>query len=215
MRSTKYTDVNGNEILQPMQTEQGVQKGLITILTERGRDVAGKSKDDLEAMLKQEPDFQNQQIWLRELATNAGMEVEFFPKFHCEFNWIERYWCHTKRNVRKNCDYSFKTLVAAVPKYLDEVDVLTMRRASLSGTSMHTGQENEKVVQRGPQLLSNAIKSSMTLTIESTSCSNQNIERDAETLSSEQRAQHNEVMYDDEDDDASIEYNRGNDDENE
>ncbi len=60
MRPTKYTDVNGNEILQPMQTEEGVQRGLTTILTEPGRYVAGKSKDELEAMLKQEPDFQNQ-----------------------------------------------------------------------------------------------------------------------------------------------------------
>ncbi len=30
--------------------------------------------------------------------------------------------------MRKNGDYSFKTLVAAVPKYSDKLDVLTMGR---------------------------------------------------------------------------------------
>ncbi len=139
MRSTKYTDVNGNEILQPMQTEEGVQKGLITILTERGRDVAGKSKDELEAMLKQEPDFQNQ--------LTLAWKSNFSLSFIVNLIGFERYWCHIKRNVRKNCDYSFNTLVAAVPKYLDEVDVLTMRRcAQVFQISMHTGQEMVKVI---------------------------------------------------------------------
>lgn len=156
MRSTKYIDSNGNEIVQQMQHANGLQKGLLTILTERGRDVAGKNKDQLEAMLKQEEDFQNQQIWLREIATNDGMEVEFFPKFHCEFNWIERYWCHTKRNVRKNCDYSFKTLVEAVPKYLNEVDVITMRRyarKSFRYIDAYRQREGEEDVQLTPAIV--------------------------------------------------------------
>ncbi len=143
------------------------------------------------------------------------MEVEFFSKFHCEFYWIERYWCHTKRNVRKNCDYSFKTLVAAVPKYLDEVDVLTMRRASLSGTSMHTGQENEgesnteltrAVVEWNVKQYASHRRIDKLLKYE------ENIE---ETLAAEQRGQHDEVMSDDEDDDAFIYCNHDNDDEDE
>ena len=57
MRPTKYTDVNGNDILQPMQTEEGVQQGLITILTERGRDVAGKSKMSWKLCSSKNPTF--------------------------------------------------------------------------------------------------------------------------------------------------------------
>lgn len=57
------------------------------------------------------------------------MEVEFFPKFHCEFNWIERYWGNVKCNVRKRCDYTFKNLERTVPEcLLDAVSVLTLRK---------------------------------------------------------------------------------------
>lgn len=79
-------------------------------------------------MLRQETDFLNQKIWLVEIAAKDGMEVDFFPKYHCEFNWIERYWGNAKATTRRKCTYSFEALKTTVPEALDSVDVLTMRR---------------------------------------------------------------------------------------
>ncbi len=83
---------------------------------------------DMLAMLAEEEDFKNQRIWLLELLEDAGMEVDFFPKFHCEFNWIERYWGNVKCNVRKQCDYTFTNLERTVPQCLDAVSKLMLRK---------------------------------------------------------------------------------------
>jgi len=34
----------------------------------------------------------------------------FYPKFHCELNYIEYYWASLKRYTRVNCQYSFAEL---------------------------------------------------------------------------------------------------------
>lgn len=38
------------------------------------------------------------------------MYVRLYPKYHCECNWIERYWGAAKKVARRECDYSFKLL---------------------------------------------------------------------------------------------------------
>ena len=53
----------------------------------------------------------------------AGHAIIFLPKFHCEFNWIERYW-----GCAKSCDYSFKGLCDNVPLALEFVSLTTMRK---------------------------------------------------------------------------------------
>lgn len=49
----------------------------------------------------------------------------FLPKFHCELNWIERYWGATKKYTRKHCNYTLAGLRAVVPlglsQTLDEI----------------------------------------------------------------------------------------------
>jgi len=44
----------------------------------------------------------------------------FLPKFHCELNWIERYWGATKDYLRKHCTYSLPGLRSALPIALSQ-----------------------------------------------------------------------------------------------
>ena len=37
-----------------------------------------------------------------------GHCVLFYPKFHCELNFIESYWCQAKWFERENCGYNFE-----------------------------------------------------------------------------------------------------------
>mmetsp|Transcript_25699 Transcript_25699/g.78107 ORF Transcript_25699/g.78107 Transcript_25699/m.78107 type:complete len:223 (-) Transcript_25699:35-703(-) len=51
--------------------------------------------------------------------------VLFLPKFHCELNWIERYWGAAKRFARANCDYSLvglrQTMKLALSQRVSEI----------------------------------------------------------------------------------------------
>ena len=44
-----------------------------------------------------------------------------YPKFHCECNWIERYWGSAKREARINYDYTYKSSEKNLIMYLDKV----------------------------------------------------------------------------------------------
>lgn len=123
MRSTSFGQP---PTFQSMQFE-GKQKGLMRILTERGFNNKMNKKEMIE-LLNIQPDFAGQKAWLYETVFNAGHEIIFFPKFHPEFNWIERYWGAAKRFTRRNCDYTYQGLVAKVPIALDTITLSTMRQ---------------------------------------------------------------------------------------
>jgi hypothetical protein len=74
--------------------------------------------------LAREPDFKNQKPGLEEAVLNSGHLFDNYPKFHCETNWIERYWKGSKDNARKNCDYTFASLKKNLNKYMDEVPLI-------------------------------------------------------------------------------------------
>jgi hypothetical protein len=76
------------------------------------------------------PDFLAQKGAIEELIENAGHKCIFSPKFHCELNFIERYWGAAKRYSRENWDYSWKGLQKVVPRALDSVSVTTIRKFS-------------------------------------------------------------------------------------
>ena len=75
-----------------------------------------------------QPDFLAQRSALVEVIEDSGHVCIFFPKFHCELNFIERYWGAAKRYARNNCNYTWSGLQETVPRALDSVDLITIRR---------------------------------------------------------------------------------------
>ena len=52
----------------------------------------------------------------------------FYPKFHCELNYIESFWAEAKRYSRLHCNYTFKDLKEVVPRALDSVNLTKIHR---------------------------------------------------------------------------------------
>eukprot|EP01032_Pedospumella_encystans_P011026 gene11026-12856_t len=133
-RDTVWTDANGVEHAQCMyiEREDGTReaKGLKTILTERGLwPAAGLRKEDACARVAALPDFMGQREWLRETIENAGHTIDYYPKFHCELNYIEMVWAYAKAQLRRECTYSFPDLVTRLPDVLHDVPMSFHRRA--------------------------------------------------------------------------------------
>jgi len=79
-------------------------------------------------VLSAEPDFQQQKGRLQEELECRGQLVIFYPKFHCELNFIERYWCGCKWYARENCQYTLEGLRETVPEALNSVPSATIHR---------------------------------------------------------------------------------------
>ncbi|KAA8893418.1 hypothetical protein FN846DRAFT_914062 [Sphaerosporella brunnea] len=63
----------------------------------------------------------SQRSRIEEIFEDAGHLVMFYPKFHCELNWIEYYWGAYKHYARKHCNYTLPGLIEAVPEALESV----------------------------------------------------------------------------------------------
>ncbi len=50
--------------------------------------------------LSQEPDFKSQRELLREIVENKGHQIIYYPKYHCELNFIEKIWGYIKARTR-------------------------------------------------------------------------------------------------------------------
>lgn len=77
-------------------------------------------------VLAAEQDFREQKGQLREELEARGQVVLFLPKFHCELNPIEPYWCQAKWYCRENCEYTISGLRDTVPKALASVQNSTI-----------------------------------------------------------------------------------------
>jgi len=79
-------------------------------------------------LLQSQRDFQQQKGQLQEEVEAAGHSVIFYPKFHCELNFIERFWCAAKHYTRENCRYTFDDLRKTIPAAFKSIPTATINR---------------------------------------------------------------------------------------
>ncbi|KAL7413687.1 hypothetical protein BDY24DRAFT_389299, partial [Mrakia frigida] len=138
-------DDQGNVVLDPLGQPVKVQKGMETILRERGFKQADldkvargrcSTKHDLDQdvdcclarLLARQEDFANQKGVLQEFLESRGHYCEFLPKFHCELNPIEMYWGAVKFFYRQTRKPSFAAAKVDWEVALDSVPVEVIRR---------------------------------------------------------------------------------------
>ena len=51
----------------------------------------------------------------------TGHKVMYYPKFHCELNHIEYFWCDRKSWTRHHCKYTLDWLREDVPNALKQI----------------------------------------------------------------------------------------------
>jgi len=105
-------------------------------------------------ILEVQTDFQEEKSMLETIIVEAGHEVIFYPKFHCELNYIEYYWAYLTRYARTNCRYSFSELEKTVISAMNSVELKTIRRfadrskrwvmAYINGLTMEQREFSEK-----------------------------------------------------------------------
>ena len=79
-------------------------------------------------LLSVQPDFQQQKSKIEIAIEARGHKCIFYPKYHCELNFIEMYWGAAKKYTREHCDYTWVGLQKTVPEALDSVPLITIRK---------------------------------------------------------------------------------------
>ena len=100
-------------------------------------------------ILSRQPDFVSQKEWLTEEVERAGMQIIFYPKYHCELNYIERIWGWLKSFHRRNCTYNYAHLKEALPLSVQNIPLAFVRRAARSCFRFMTGY---RIGLKGPVL---------------------------------------------------------------
>jgi hypothetical protein len=124
-------------------TMPGWFKGMETIIRERGlwpeKGLAAQCTDFkcpanrmdccCRRILFNQPDFAAQKPELQEFIESRGHLCDFYPKYHCELNFIEQYWGAAKSQYRAASRKStIRDMETVVKECLDNVPLLQMRR---------------------------------------------------------------------------------------
>ena len=124
---------DGKTVIQAMQNDEGVPKGIKQILIERNlwphNDILlecknGKCQGEsccAMAILK------SQQNKLKETIESKGHLCDFLPKFHCELNAIER-WGFSKRIIGEEGPFKINELEKMIDEILDDVPISTIKK---------------------------------------------------------------------------------------
>jgi hypothetical protein len=76
-----------------------------------------------------QPDFVSQKSQLQELVKSRGHLCDFYPKYHCELNFIEQYWGAAKLHFRMaGRAATINEMERNVIQSLDDVPLLHIRR---------------------------------------------------------------------------------------
>jgi hypothetical protein len=76
-----------------------------------------------------QPDFVSQKSQLQELVESRGHLCDFYPKYHCELNFIEQYWGAAKLRFRTaGRAATILEMEKIVTQCLDDVPLLYIRR---------------------------------------------------------------------------------------
>ena len=147
-------DTEWNGMPQKMTQPDGQQKGMRSVLEERGVDTTGMNADKLREQLKLFPDFNDKTTILEQEVNSRGHLCVYLPKFHCELNPIERCWCHAKKYTRAHCNGSIVRLRKIVPESLTTITMDMIARffakskdyetAYREGKSCHTVDQRVK-----------------------------------------------------------------------
>ena len=65
---------------------------------------------------------------MQEEVETANHLIIFYPKFHCELNFIERFWCAAKWYARENREYPPEGLRKIAPATLESVSAVSINR---------------------------------------------------------------------------------------
>ena len=146
MRSTVFGPNNTPQDLyfpDNHPTMPGWFKGMEIIIKERGLWPDGGLKSQCDGfkcapgkidcccrrLLFCQPDFTNQKSHLEEFITKRGHICDFYPKYHCELNFIEQYWGAAKLIYRSTPKTNnMEEMETNVRNALDSVNVLQIQR---------------------------------------------------------------------------------------
>lgn len=82
-------------------------------------------------LLFTQPDFVNQKSHLEELITSQGHICDFYPKYHCELNFIEQYWGAAKLRYRSSPKTNdIEEMERNIKACLDDVPDIQIRRSA-------------------------------------------------------------------------------------
>lgn len=146
MRSTKFGVDNTPQDLyftNDHPTMPGWFKGMEIIIREQGlwlqkglkaqcegfKCEAGETNCCCCRLLFTQSDFENQKSHLEEYITSRGHICDFYPKYHCELNFIEQYWGAAKliyRTSPKTKD--MKEMEDNVKNSLNDVQIVQIKR---------------------------------------------------------------------------------------
>ena len=80
-------------------------------------------------ILFSQPDFVSQKSQLQELVKSCGHLCDFYPKYHCELNFIEQYWGAAKLHFWvAGRAATIDEMESKVIQSLDDVPLLHIRR---------------------------------------------------------------------------------------
>ena len=130
---------------QEIVTDDGVAKGLQTILLKRGINTSTMHAEDMRVMLSNHDDFANEKKIVEHFLQERDHLAYFLPKFHCELNAIERVWGLAKVYCQDHTNFTLVKLQLIIHPALDLVSTNLIRKHATKA------RDYEKAYQAGHQ----------------------------------------------------------------